>query len=263
MPRVRVGEIDIHYAEAGSGPPLVFVHGLGGSWQDWQYQVAHFSKRYRVLAPDLRGFGQTPRGWHPAGVHQFVADLLAFLNSVGVDRCLLVGHSMGGAVCLQFALEHPECVSRLVITNSAPGFQPRTLRQHFEIGYRRLVMALLGPVRLTRISARRMFPGVENVELRRQVIERGSRNTRRNYLGALIRLTRWSVIDRLAQIRVPTLVVGGGRDYFDHDDIVRFAHALPKGCLHWFDEARHGLPSEAPEDFNRVLQKFFDRRQTA
>lgn len=260
MPRLRVGDIDMHYVEAGSGPPLVFVHGLGGSWGDWEYQLPFFAARHRVLAPDLRGFGETPQGRHPPGVRQLVRDLQGFLDAADIARCTLVGHSMGGAVCLQFALEHPQRVERLVITNSAPGFRPRTLRQQFEVGYRLAVMALFGPRRLTQISAERMFPGPENAGLRAKVVARGQRNSRRAYLGALWRLTQWSVIERLGEIRIPTLVVGGGNDYFGHDDIVRFAHALPRGYLHWFAEARHGLPSELPQAFNTVLQKFFVRK---
>lgn len=260
MPKLSIGDIEIHYAEAGSGPPLVFVHGLGGSWADWDYQIGPFSARYRVLAPDLRGFGETPPGRLRPSVSQMAEDLRRFLDAAGIERCLLVGHSMGGAVCLQFVLQQPQRVSRMVITNSVPGFRPRTLRQRFEVGYRLCVMSLLGPERLARISAQRMFPGDENAGLRAKVVERGARNTRRAYLGALRRLTHWSVIDRLDQIRTPTLVVGGGQDYFGHDDVVRFAHALPRGYLHWFPEARHGLPSERPQEFNPVLQKFFNRR---
>lgn len=260
MPRLRAGDIDIHYVEAGSGPPLVLVHGLGGSWADWDYQITPFSQHYRVLAPDLRGFGDSPIGEHAPGVMQFVEDLRRFLDGVGIERCLLVGHSMGGAVCLQFSLQYPERISRLVITNSVPGFKPRTLRQYFEVSYRLFVMTLLGPARLSRISAQRMFPGPENEGLRAKVIARGARNTRRAYIGSLARLTRWSVIEQLDRIVTPTLVVGAGKDYFGHDDIVRFAYALPKAYLHWFPEGRHGLPSEAPEAFNAVLLKFFRRK---
>ncbi len=263
MPKISAGDVDIHYVEAGAGSPLVLVHGLGGSWADWDYQINAFSQHYRVLAPDLRGFGDTPIGQREPGVLQFVEDLRLFLDAAGVDSCLLVGHSMGGAVCLQFALQYPQRVQRLVITNSVPGFRPRTLRQYFEVGYRLFVMSLLGPARLSRISAQRMFPGPENEGLRAKVIARGARNTRRAYLGSLRRLTAWSVIDRLAELRMPTLVIGAGQDYFGHDDVVKFAHALPRGYLHWFPVGRHGLPSEAPEAFNPVLLKFLRRKVKA
>lgn len=260
MPKISIGDIDVNYVEAGSGPPLVLVHGLGGSWADWDYQVRAFGEHYRVLAPDLRGFGDTPLGEHSPGVMRFVEDLRRFLDATGVESCLLVGHSMGGAVCLQFSLQYPQRVQRLVITNSVPGFRPRTPRQYFEVGYRLAVMSLLGPARLSRISAHRMFPGPENEGLRAKVIARGARNTRRAYIGSLAKLVQWTVIDRLSELKMPVLVVGAGQDYFGHDDVVKFAHALPRGSLHWFPEGRHGLPSEAPEAFNPVLLKFFKRR---
>ncbi len=260
MPIARIGDIDLEYIEAGSGPPLVFIHGLGGAGSDWEHQLPFFAQRYRVIAPDLRGFGATPLGRGLPSIRRFAGDVEALLEQLGIKRCLLVGHSMGGAVALQFALNCPDVVQRLVIANSVPTFQPQSLRHYLEFGYRWLVMGLLGPARLARIGAWRMFPNDDQADEREKSIARGERNSRRAYLGALAALGRWSVIARLHELTMPTLVVGSEHDYFTHEETVMFAHALPYGRLHIVEGAHHSLPAEHPEIFNPLVQRFFSQR---
>ncbi len=251
---IQVDDLQVHYRDEGAGPVLVLLHGLGGSINDWEFQIPVFAEHYRVIAPDLRGFGDTARGRRSSSVPRFAADIHGFLQVLGISDCLLIGHSMGGAVALQYTLEHPASVHRLVIANSVPSFQPRSWRHVVEFSYRVAVMGLLGPARLSTISAHRMFPN-DAVE-RAKVIERGSRNSRRSYLTALTSLARWSVIDRLAELTMPVLVVASEHDYFGHDETVKFAHALPRARLHQFNGAHHGLPSEFPDAFNAVVMRF-------
>lgn len=258
MPNVHVDDFDMHYLDSGEGSPLVMLHGLGGSAEDWEYQIPHFAQRYRVLAPDLRGFGNSGAGRRRMGVPRLAADVAAFLDALGIARCRVVGHSMGGAVALQLALSHPARVERLVIANSVPSFQPQSARHYIEFMYRLVVMGLLGPARLAEIGAQRMFPGPEHAAQRDKLVRRGARNSRAIYLGALAALGRWSVIDRLHELAMPVLVAASQHDYFGHEETVRFAHALRRGRLHAFKGAHHGLPMEQAEAFNAVLGRFLD-----
>lgn len=165
---------------------------------------------------------------------------------------------MGGAVSMEFALTHPQRVRRLVIANSVPSFRPRRARHYFELSYRWIVMGLLGPARLARIGAWRMFPEADQAAERARSIERGARNTRAAYLGALAALSRWSVIPRLRELKMPVLVMASEHDYFGHEETVRFAHALPRARLQVVDDAHHALPSERPAEFNAALWRFLD-----
>ena len=258
MAVARVGDIDVHYLEAGSGPPLILLHGLGGSSQDWEHQIAFFSKRYRVIAPDLRGFGATPRGRGLPSIERLAGDVRGLLMQLDVACFRMIGHSMGGAVAQQLALNAPATVERLVITNSVPSFRPQSLRHYFEFAYRWIVMGLLGPGRLARIGARRMFPEPHQAAERAKSIARGERNTRAAYLGTLAALGRWSVIARLGELEMPVLVLAAEHDYFGHAETVKFAHALPRGRLHVVENAHHSLPAEKPPVFNALVQKFFE-----
>lgn len=258
MPVARIRDLTMHYEEAGSGPPLVLLHGLGGSTRDWEHQIPYFARRYHVIAPDLRGFGDTPRGRGLPSIPRFAQDVRGLLEHLELQCFRLIGHSMGGAVSQQLALDWPAAVERMVIANSVPSFQPQSPRHYLEFAYRWTVMGLLGPARLARIGAWRMFPEPEQEAERAKSIARGARNTRAAYLGALAALGRWSVIPRLGELEMPVLVVASEHDYFGHAETVKFAHALPRGRLHVVEGAHHGLPSEHPDEFNAVVQKFFE-----
>lgn len=255
MPKLRLGDLDLYYEEAGTGPALLMLHGLGASLEDWEFQVPEFARYFRVITPDLRGFGRSGRGTQPASIARFAQDMAALLDHLRIDSFFLVGYSMGGAVAQELALMRPQAVPRMVIANSMPTFRPQTLRQRFEVFYRLVVMSVLGPERLARISAQRMFP--DQPEIRAASISRGiAYNTRSSYLRALRALTSWSALERLSALTMPVLVVAAEHDYFSRENSVMFAHALPKGRLQIFAETHHGLPMEAPAQFNPVVLKF-------
>ncbi len=258
MPQFQFDDLALNYVVAGDGAPLVLLHGLGGSIDDWEYQIPYFSRRYRVYAPDLRGFGGTAAGRRKMSVPQLAADIEAFVDAMGLERFMLIGHSMGGAVAQEFTMRNPQRVERLVIANSVPSFQPQSRRHYAEFVYRLLVMGLLGPARLAQIGAARSYPDPADAAKRERAIRRGARNSRRSYLSALIALGGWSVMDRLEELRMPVLVAASEHDYFGHDKTVQFAHALPRGRLHVFKGAHHGLPSEFPDEFNRVVTRFLE-----
>lgn len=259
MPHAEVDGIQLYYEEAGSGTPLVLLHGLGASIEDWEYQIPEFSRLYRVIAMDLRGFYRSPRGTGPLSIARFATDVWDLLRQLRVDRFHLIGHSMGGAIALQLAINHPGAVMKMVIANSVPSFQPQTIKQHFEVLYRRIMMRLLGPVRLAQVGAQRMYPGEHQQLLREKSIERGSRNGA-SYLESLNALTHWSVLNRLPELRMPVLVIAAEFDYFSREDMLQFAHALPKGRFHLFPGTHHGLPLEAPDRFNPAVLKFLEGR---
>jgi pimeloyl-ACP methyl ester carboxylesterase len=257
MPQIEVDGSALYYEEAGEGLPLVLLHGLGASLEDWECQMPVFSQRYRVIAMDLRGFNRSPHGPGALSIPRFAADVWAMLAHLGVDRFHLIGHSMGGAVALQLALDHPGAVIKLVIANSVPSFRPQTIKQRFEVWYRQVLMRLLGPLRLAQVGAQRMYPGEHQQALREKSAERGARNGP-SYLEALKALTRWSVLARLQELRMPVLVLAAEHDYFSREDMLQFAHALPKGRFHLFPDAHHGLPLEQPQAFNAAVLKFLD-----
>lgn len=263
MPSLPVAGTALQYHEVGQGPVLLLLHGLGGSHLDWEQQWPHFAARYRVIAPDLRGFGDTPRGARLLTIARLAEDLRTLLDTLGIARCVVVGHSMGGAVAQELSLREPTRIAALVITNSLPSFRPRRWPHVAEIAFRWLVMATLGPARLSARIAARLYPRPEQAALRERAIARGARNSRLSYLMALSALALWSALARLPSLRMPLLVFEAEFDYFAHEDIQRFRALRPDAEWQYIDGAHHALPSEFPQRFNAALDDFLRRHWPA
>src|SRR6185312_8599058 len=111
---VDVGDVSLHVAEAGAGEPLVLLHGWPQHWWCWRLLIPPLARSYRVIAPDLRGFGWSDA---PAGDYAkatLAADIRALLDVEGLDRVSMIGHDWGGWAAFLLALESPERIARLL-----------------------------------------------------------------------------------------------------------------------------------------------------
>jgi pimeloyl-ACP methyl ester carboxylesterase len=124
--RAQVGDVSLHYAVAGSGEPVVLLHGWPSTWYEWRHVMPLLVDRYRVIAPDLRGLGDSSRP--PAGYDKktVAADLWQLLaGTLGLARWHLVGHDWGGPVAFALAAAHPEAIRTLAIVDvTIPGIGP-------------------------------------------------------------------------------------------------------------------------------------------
>jgi pimeloyl-ACP methyl ester carboxylesterase len=122
---VDIGGTALHVAEAGDGPPLVLVHGWPQHWWAWREVIPPLAERYRVIAPDLRGWGWSDA---PPGDYDkptFADDLLALLDAEGLDRVTMVAHDWGGYAAFLLALSHPERLERLLALDIPPPWGSR------------------------------------------------------------------------------------------------------------------------------------------
>ncbi len=116
---LKVGSHQAHYLRAGEGPPVVLLHGGGSNCRDWAGTMVNLSHSHNLYAPDLMGFGLSSRNGSGYYLSDFAEFTLEFIRTLGLDSPVLVGHSLGGRVCLEIALRHPEKVRRLVLVSSA------------------------------------------------------------------------------------------------------------------------------------------------
>jgi 3-oxoadipate enol-lactonase len=242
---------------AGSGFPLVLIHGLGSSSADWEEQIPAFSSTRRVVAPDLRGYGRSPKA-SPYSVETFAADVWALLDRLAVREFDLIGHSMGGAVALQMAVDRPARLRRLVLSSTLPSFRADTLTRKAMFVYRYLMMSLLGPGRLTAAITQRLFPDPDQEALRRRLIARNSNNDRSVYLQTIRGLVGWSVLERLDRLVMPTLLLAGEHDYFSREELDAFFARLPNARLHVFAGGRHAVLQASPALYNASVLEFLD-----
>jgi epoxide hydrolase 4 len=125
----RVGDVDLHYVEAGDGPMVVLLHGFPEFWYGWRAQITPLVKAgFRVVAPDLRGYNLSSRveGYKAYTADKPAADINGLIKALGAESAMVVGHDWGGSVAWTLAMNHPEVVDRLVILNAA---HPRKLNE--------------------------------------------------------------------------------------------------------------------------------------
>jgi 3-oxoadipate enol-lactonase len=118
----------LYYEEHCQGQPLLFIHGLGSSTQDWELQVQEFSITYRVITFDLREHGQSDKPAGPYSMSIFVADTARLLRTLGIESAHVAGLPLAGGVAFQLAVDAPELLKTMVIVNSAPELVVRTFK---------------------------------------------------------------------------------------------------------------------------------------
>src|SRR5438445_11277276 len=117
---VTANGIRQHYIDAGSGPVIVLLHGFPETSFAWRFQIPALAQRYRVIAPDLRGYGETDKPASGYDKRNMARDLAALLDTLGIGRIALVGHDRGARVATRFAKDLPERLDRLVVMENVP-----------------------------------------------------------------------------------------------------------------------------------------------
>src|SRR5207253_6441 len=116
---VSVQGLRLRYREMGSGPPVILVHGIAASLEYWRFTIGALAPGHRVLAIDLPGCGFSERGAMLPTLPETADILVGLLDALGIERASFVGNSLGGLICLETALRHPERMARLILSNSA------------------------------------------------------------------------------------------------------------------------------------------------
>ena len=226
-------DIELYYREAGSGEPLIMLHGNGESGEYFINQIEHFQSRYRVIAPDTRGHGRSPRGEAPFTIAQFANDLYDFMQGLGIARAAILGFSDGANIAMKFAMQHPEMVKALILNggNLDPSGVKRTAQFPIEIGYKIACrLAAKSP------SAKK------NAEM----------------LGLMVNDPNISPLE-LAKLTMPTLVVCGTKDMIRvvaHEDDRRKHPERPAG-----DPSRRSFRrQQAPGGIQSGRRRFSGKR---
>lgn len=240
----------VHYLEAGQGPALVLVHGLGGSSAVWINDIDILARTYRVIAPDLPGYGKSDRPRADYSIDYHAAMLNEFIDSLGESKVAIVGNSMGGWIAAVFTLNNPEKVTRLILVDSAGLYRetyPRvSLNPSTKEEQKTLLLAVYAdPSRVTEGMVNDQW------EYRRDI-----RATVQATLDSL--KTRMPLLDsRLPEIKIPTLIIWGKQDALIP---LEFAGQFVKGIhgsrLVVIDKAGHLPQTEQPRAFCRAVKRF-------
>ncbi len=262
MPGLLVRGVTLHYEDEGRGEPVLLLHGLGNSGRDWEFQLpALLAAGYRVIRPDLLGFGRSGRPEEGFGPSEMAADMRTLLQSLGVTGAHLVGYSMGGAVAYQLAVEEPERWASLGIINSVPSFVPQRLHDHWQFLMRHVLSRVLGMQKMAEMLTQRLFPA--RPDLVERMLPRYADNDPTVYGHVLAALSGWDVRAQLSRICCPVLVMAAEQDYFRLQDVQESLALLPDGELQVVPDTRHGLPMEQPDIVSQALLRLFSRSSRA
>ena len=117
---IHANGIRQHYLEAGSGAPVILLHGFPFTNYTWRHQIPELAKRYRVVAPDLRGYGETDKPVSGYDKRNMARDLRELMRALNIGKIALVGHDRGARVATRFAKDYPEAIDRLVVMDNVP-----------------------------------------------------------------------------------------------------------------------------------------------
>lgn len=261
MPNLIINGFSAHYLSAGKGPTVAILHGFTANHAMWWQQVPVLSRAgFRVIAPDLRGHGDSEHpgsGYHPDALAD---DLRALLDVLGLDRAHVVGLSLGGMVAQRFALDFPDRVITLTVADSFSGPPPSEVmdifREHEAVGRKEGMKALFEQL-LVRPALPfgpdyqmplHLMPALEKAFLKNRM------ETMSSYLDALAALPDWTA--ELRGIVRPALLMVGNADAPCRGPMARMAEEIPGAEFEVIARCGHSSAVEKADDFNRLLLDF-------
>jgi len=259
--------VRLHYEEAGSGTPVVFVHEFAGDARSWEPQLRHFARRYRCVAYNARGYppSDVPEDFERYSQARARDDIRSVLDALKIERAHVVGLSMGANATLHFGLTYPQRALSLTVAGGGYGSHPatrakfqedsrvnaQTIREkgmaHFANTYGR------GPAR---VQLQKKDPrGFD--EYLRQLAEHSPVGSANTMLGVQSRRPSfYDMTAEIAKLPVPLLILTGDEDEPSLEASVMIKRTAPKAALAVLPKSGHGINLEEPALFNRLLADF-------
>ncbi len=256
MPKIHLQNITLNYEDSGEGHVLLFLHGLGSTLKDWDFQVPFFSKSFRVITVDLRGHGATSMNNKKYGVDLMSQDIKHFLAALKIEKASLIGFSMGGAVAFQFAHDYPENIDKMVIVNSGPDFNDMGKIGEDLLKTRTNELNTKGLAELAKEISFNMFPEAHQITLRNEFEARCKSNNFDDYYQSFVTLMDWGLGAKIKDIKAETLVVASDMDYTPVAFKEAYVNNLQHASLVEIKNARHGVVLDQPDAFNEALYTF-------
>ena len=255
--------MNLAFRRRGAGSPVLLIHGVGGDARNWDPIAERLSKRLDVVAMDVRGHGGSEPIRGPVDVHDFARDAAQVLDACAIERCAVVGFSLGGAIAQAVALDFPDRVSRLAVLGTVCGRLPEErarardriefLKQH-------------GTAGIAEANRTRWFTDVflaAHPDVVEQRVAQVKACDAESYLRAFTVFCTEDFVDRLHEIRVPTLIVTGEHDLAATGRMARLmGERIASSEVHVLPGLRHSLLIEATAQVTTLLEDFLLGRST-
>lgn len=260
LPHAKINNADIYYEVEGSGEPLLLIHGVRGSIRNWEYVRPIITKHFQTIFADLRGHGQSSELTEVTKVDTFAQDHIELLKHLKIDQCHVAGHSLGGFIAQQMALDAPSQLKSLILIDTAPttdveGAQAQIKLAQLAYGLspeeaveKSLDFAYYNPKKI------RETPGMIDLLV---FLQRDAQRLANSHGYAMGAAASFNIQDRVNEITIPTLVIIAAQDetfpvkwgdfYKEH---------LPNVDVQIIDESNHGINFEQPKALVQTIADF-------
>ena len=246
---------DTHIGDEGKGFPLVLVHGFLGSSKMWNLQIDFFKYHFRVITPDLPGFGRSNKAKSHNSIQSIANFLLDRLEEKKIDKFHLLGHSMGGMIAQEMAKKSGGKISKLVCYSTGPrGEMPGRFET---IDQSRENLKKKGLEITAKNIAKTWFIKGEDAKYFDICIEAGKQTTLETADNSLVAINNWNSVDNLKDIKNETLIIWGDQDKsYNLKQIQTLENNIENSKLIIFKNCAHNVHLEQPNQFNKTIKDF-------
>lgn len=250
--KAKANEVEIYYEEYGKGDSIIFLHGWMEDHSMWYPQMVYFSRRHRVILYDQRGHGRSDKPQQNYSIQAMSDDLYAFTEKLNIKRFTLVGHSMGGSVAINFALDHPEKLSKMVLVGTGAN-STLSLRIMLWILLHALPYKIFAD---GSVDFKYYNPSAQN---KKDAVDRALRTPKSIAYECYKEIMKCDFRDRVSNIKVPTLIICGDEDTASPLKKSQFLNKKIKNSkLEIIPNSKHMPMLDNPERMNKILTDFFD-----
>lgn len=258
MKSITIEELELYYQDVGTGYPVVLVHGMASDHTVWGGLIPLLKDNYRVLAVDLRGHGQSSKTPGPYNMELLASDIVRLLDSLEISKAHFIGHSMGGAVIQELALDYPDKVQSLTIISSFCYVDTHLKDRLLDLakilddaGFNAFFDTCIDLTYTPEFK-------VNNEELFEEVKDIMAESTSIPALKASIKAClKVNIKDSLVKINIPTLIVAGLEDVFTPPYHAKeINNHIFNSKIEIMDDVGHNLPVEKPMDTYLILKNY-------
>ena len=248
----------IYIGDEGKGFPLVLVHGFLGSSKMWEPQINFFKDYFRVITPDLPGFGKSNKAKSHNNIQSIAKLLLDCLDEKKIDKFYLLGHSMGGMIVQEMAKISGNKIIKLICYSTGPrGEMPGRFET---VDQSRENLKKNGLEITAKNIAKTWFVKGEEAEYFDICIEAGKQLSIETVDNALVAFKNWDGVETLKNIKNETLIVWGNKDKsYNLDQVQTLNKNIPNSSLFIFEGCAHNVHLEKPEEFNRTILNYLNK----
>ncbi len=260
MPYAEVNAAKIYYEIDGDGEPLLLIHGVRGTIRNWEFVRPHIRNHFQTIMPEIRGHGHSTELTEPSTVELFKDDMVALLDHLEIEQSIVAGHSLGGFIAQQMALDVPDRLKGLILIATAPMVDVEGAIAQIELGKlaygltpKEAVMKLLD-FEFYNSEKIRNTPGMVDFLVFHAEESQRLANSHGSAQGAA---AKFNVQDRINEIHLPTLVIFGAQDKtFPPRWADFYKENLPNVSIKLIDKTSHSIQLEQPEELVEAIAEF-------